>query len=380
MNRDWSSYRVFVFTPYRMTVRGPESITYGTPEFKTEVAGWMRELGADHTWVEVTPETCALEIARAQDEARRRPVVVFNLCDGIEVDGYPGIGTVRALQASGLPFTGADTAFYELTTPKTLMKDRLLERGVSTSPFAVIRQPGEDAPAAGRRLGYPLIVKPDVSAASFGISIKSVVHDETACITQAAVALAGQRDPENYYDGVFAERFIPGREFTVLCASDRRSRLGVFVYPPVERAFHKSLPSHERLLSYDRYWEKYETEEALPGRAPIYGYQPAPESWQVALTDLARQAYLALGGTGYGRVDIRWDERTDEFVVLEANCNCGLSTDGETSVSWILRLSGETMPRLLDRIFEDAVQRTEVPVPVRRSRRRPRVEALAAQG
>ena len=40
---------------------------------------------------------------------------------GIEVDGYPGIKTARSLEASGLPYSGADPAFYELTTPKTLL-------------------------------------------------------------------------------------------------------------------------------------------------------------------------------------------------------------------------------------------------------------------
>ena len=375
MSNDWSSHRIFVFAPYRMMPSGPESITYGTPEFKTEVAGWMQALGAAHTWVEVTPETSADEIARAQDEAARRPVVVFNLCDGIEVDGYPGIKTAHALEASGLPYSGADPAFYELTTPKTLLKQRLIEHEVSTSPFVIIRNPEVDGPRAGRALGYPLIIKPDVSAASFGISIKSVVQDEAACIAQAKVAIAGERDQENYYEGVFAERFIPGREFTVLCASDPAAPMGVFVYPPVERVFHSALPSHERLLSYDRYWEKYETEGALPDRAPIAHYESAPAEWAEALVALARDAYVALGGVGYGRVDIRSDERTGEFLVLEANCNCGLSTDGETSVSWILRLSGETMPRLLDRIFADAVaRRSDAPRP---ARRRSRAKAAA---
>ena len=370
MINDWRPYRVFIFAPYRMTPAGPESITYGTAEFKAEVAGWMAALGAAHTWVEVTPETSAAEIDRALEEALRRPVVVFNLCDGIEADGYPGLKTVRALEASGLPFSGSDSAFYELTTPKTLMKKRLIQRGVSTSPFVRIKDPAVDGVAAGERLGYPLIIKPDVSAASFGISIKSVVQDDASCIAQAAAAIAGEREMENYYEGVFAERFIPGREFTVLCASDPAASQGVFVYPPVERVFHSSLPSHERLLSYDRYWEKYETEGALPGRAPIAHYESAPAEWAEALVRLAREAYAALDGVGYGRVDIRRDERSGEFLVLEANCNCGLSTDGETSVSWILRLSGETMPRLLDRVFEDAVIRTGASVrpPVRRTK------------
>ncbi|MEO5761943.1 MAG: hypothetical protein ABIR28_06485 [Vicinamibacteria bacterium] len=357
MIRDWSSYRILVFTPYRMTAAGPESVTYGTPEFKMEVAGWMNSLGAAHTWVEVTPETSAAEIAKVQELALSHPVVVFNLCDGIEVDGYPGIKTVRALEASGVAFTGADTAFYELTTPKTLMKQRLLNHKVSTSPFVAITRAAEDGMRAGIELGYPLIIKPDVSAASFGISIKSVVKDEGACVAQAASALAGEREEESYYEGVFAERFIPGREFTVLCASDREAPHGVYVYPPVERVFHSALPTHERLLSYDRYWEKYETEEALPDRKPIAHYESAPGEWADDLMTLARSAYVALDGKGYGRIDIRRDERSGEFVVLEANCNCGLSTDGETSVSWILTLSRETMPQLLDRIFADAVER-----------------------
>lgn len=378
MINDWSSHRVFVFSPYRMTAAGPESITYGAPEFKAEVAGWMNALGASHVWVEVTPQTSAKEIARAQEEASRRPVVIFNLCDGIEVDGYPGIQTVRALEASGLPFTGADAAFYELSTPKTLMKQRLIERGVATSPFVAIRDPHADGTRAGALLGYPLIIKPDVSAASFGISIKSVVHDDAACVAQSKVTLSGERDFENYYEGVFAERFIPGREFTVLCASDPLAFQGVFVYPPVERVFHEALPAHERLLSNDRYWEKYETEGALPGRAPIAHYESAPAAWAETLATLAREAYVALGGVGYGRVDIRRDERTGEFLVLEANCNCGLSTDGETSVSWILRLSGETMPKLLDRIFEDAVLRRGAGVRPTGRRRAARVEATAA--
>lgn len=357
MSYDWSSHKVFVFAPYRMMPAGPESITYGTAEFKAEVAGWMQTLGATHEWVAVTPETSPAEIARAQEEAMRRPVLIFNLCDGIEIDGYPGIITVRGLEATSLAFTGADVAFYELTTPKTLMKARLLERGVSTSPFVVIKDPATDGPRAGAALGYPLIIKPDISAASFGISVKSVVHEDAGCVTQAAAALAGEGDLENYYEGVFAERFIPGREFTVLCASDPTAPEGVFVYPPVERVFHSALPAHERLLSYDRYWEKYEHEAALPDRAPIAHYESAPAEWADTLKRLAREAYTALDGRGYARVDIRRDDRDGAFLVLEANCNCGLSTDGETSVSWILKLSGETMPGLLDRVFIDAVSR-----------------------
>src|SRR6185436_2183583 len=39
------------------------------------------------------------------------------------------------------------------------------------------------------------------------------------------------------------------------------------------------------------------------------------KEWCDALATLARKAYVALDGVGYGRVDIRRDERTGEFLV-----------------------------------------------------------------
>jgi hypothetical protein len=44
------------------------------------------------------------------------------------------------------------------------------------------------------------------------------------------------------------------------------------------------------------------------------------------LIELARTAYISVGGTGYGRVDIRTrtPESRDAFV-LEVNANCGLA-------------------------------------------------------
>jgi D-alanine-D-alanine ligase-like ATP-grasp enzyme len=354
---DFLRAELHVWLPYKMENGVPTSITYGYPEFKVEVAGWIARLGMEMVWQPVTPCTLDDILARTAARHRERPVIVFNLCDGLDIDGYPGPAVVRALTDAGIPFTGADLPFYDITTPKSLMKRRMLERGVSTKPFVEIKDAERDARRAVRELGLPFLYKPDISAASFGISLKSVIREESAAVDQAKVMLAQQRDSEDYWDGVIAEPFVVGREFTVLMASDPKEEKGVYVYPPVERVFHSSLPPLERLLSYDRYWSYFKEESRMPDDKPVAHYESAPSAFAPRLRALARQAFLCLDGVAYGRCDIRYEEATDTFFVLEVNCNCGLSTDGETSASWILSLSGEPIDGFLARIFDHAVRR-----------------------
>jgi D-alanine-D-alanine ligase-like ATP-grasp enzyme len=52
--------------------------------------------------------------------------------------------------------------------------------------------------------------------------------------------------------GVFIEKFLAGREFTVLIVGDKNR--GTKVYTPVERAFNKELEDEKRILDFDSYW------------------------------------------------------------------------------------------------------------------------------
>ena len=65
-----------------------------------------------------TFEAVLSDIEAAAASAGRLPVV-FNTCDGLESDGYPGVSVSRACERRALAFTGADVAFYEATTAKT---------------------------------------------------------------------------------------------------------------------------------------------------------------------------------------------------------------------------------------------------------------------
>ena len=73
--------------------------------------------------------------------------------------------------------------------------------------------------------------------------------------------------------------------------------------------------------------------------------------------DNRRWPFAAVGGQGYGRVDIRLEERTDELFVLEVNANCGISGDKETSVGEILLQSDIPATTLVAEILRDAYDR-----------------------
>jgi hypothetical protein len=77
------------------------------------------------------------------------------------------------------------------------------------------------------------------------------------------------------------------------------------------------------------------------------------------LIELARTAYISVGGTGYGRVDIRTrtPESRDAFV-LEVNANCGLAFGRlASSLGEILILSKVEPSEFLGEIIGYALER-----------------------
>jgi len=356
---DWRP-TVSVFIPYFDKDGRLESPEYDLPVFRDELHGWFTTLGYDWRWVPVTLNNLRATIDSLEPARQAHRSLVMNLCDGNEVDGSPGVSVVRALEDSGLPYTGSSSFFYEVTTYKVALKTRLRERGVPTAPFVPLRDLPADLARLEAEVGYPAFVKPEVSAGSGGIGLKSRAHDADDVMARVTVLLAGE-DGEFYRrSGIFAERFIDGPEFTVLVVSDKSAPLGARAYPPAQRLFHSALPRHERFLSYDRYWSEYKEESRLPEGEPFYRFGHAPAHLRARLADLAVRAFAAVGGQGYGRVDIRLDEQADELFVLEVNANCGISGDKETSVGEILLQSAIPPTRLVSEIFRDAYDRHRV--------------------
>ena len=279
--------------------------------------------------------------------------VVLNLCDGDEVNGSPGLSVIRCLKEQGLRFTGADERFYDVTTSKIVMKEAFDRAGVPTSPWAVIPRDGSGITEVIKRLGAPLILKPAVSAGSLGITTKSVVHSTQALRSALKRLSKGYHGWDVAGGGVFVERFVAGPEYTTFIVGSYDDPARATIYPPVERLFNESLPPTERFLSFDRLWGLYETETPLEGDAELWNYRKVPKTLAKRVMDISWAAYEAVGGRGYGRVDLRQDAETGEIHVLEVNAQCGISEDETyTSIGAILRFARSSFASALGEIIK----------------------------
>jgi D-alanine-D-alanine ligase len=115
------------------------------------------------------------------------------------------------------------------------------------------------------------------------------------------------------------------------------------------------LPPTEQFLSFDRLWEVYERETPLGDGEYLWEYQPVNEQLDRRIRDVSWAAYKAVGGRGYGRVDLRMDAASGELYVLEVNAQCGLSEDENyTSIGAILRFANRSFSGLVTEILNDA--------------------------
>jgi D-alanine-D-alanine ligase len=325
-------------------------------DFEPAMAEYTRAFGAlgvPWRWKSMRLQEIDRTLDTIARESGPRPPCVLNLCDGDEANGVPGISVVRALENRGWAYTGAREYFYRVTTSKIDMKRAFDAHRVPTAPWCEILA-GTQPKDIFAHCGTPAIIKPAVSGGSLGLSIRNVVGNAEEVDHCLSELRRGYRGWDLCTGGLFAERFLGGREFTTFIIG---SGDDLHFYPPVERVFHASLPSQERFLSFDRLWETYETESAMPNNEDVYRYAVPEQSLHSGIEEVSKAAYRAVQGTGYGRLDIRADDQTGKLYVLEVNAQCGLSEDENyTSIGAILRFANESFAVMTQRILDDALR------------------------
>lgn len=350
--------KVWVLYPHLQTDDPNLQYYYDFSQSLREYTAVFETLKADWVWQPVTMDNYKETIATIKRRSGRKIPLVLNLCDGDEVNGTPGVSVIHELEKSRLIYTGSDDQYYTITTSKIPMKKAFDKAGVPNARWEVID--GSEASLKGicKRLGAPLILKPAVSGGSMGVSVKNVVYTDKELQARVDEIKKGYRGWNLLADGLIVEQFITGPEFTSFIVGSSTHPESCHVYPPVERIFHDSLPEEERFLSFDRLWEIYEDEKPMPGNENFYNYHRPPASLIPALEKLSLDAYMAVGGMGYGRLDIRMDKNTGKLYMLEVNAQCGLSEDEDyTSIGAILRYADKTFSGMIKRVINDAFAR-----------------------
>lgn len=338
-------------------------------DFSQSIEEYTRVFGILHLswqWQPITLDNHAALLSNILQQAETSGEIplFLNLCDGDEINGSPGISILRWLHDHHCVYTGADEYFYQVTTSKIPMKEAFEKAGVPTPPWKTIRSVDANTEELFAALGSPLILKPAISGGSMGVGIKNVVNSPEEAKEQIRRMFEGYRGWNLAADGIIAEKFIAGEEYTTLISGSALSDSFCKVYDPVERIFHGSLREEEKFLSFDRLWEIYEEETPMPGEEDFYRYALPNKDLIPLIREVSLQAYRAVQGKGYTRADIRRDKATGQLYVLEVNAQCGLSEDENyTSIGAILRVNHTPFARLIAEILLDALHRTGDPVP-----------------
>jgi D-alanine-D-alanine ligase len=349
---------LFVYVIAPLVVNANESIDYyyDYTQSIAEYAKAFEELNIAWKWQPVTLHNFEKEIEKIAFEKIDKQKIIFNLCDGDEVNGSPGISVIHILNKFQLIYSGANAFFYTITTSKIPMKKAFDLANVCTPAWAIMNQ-HNNANEYFEQLGTPLIIKPAVSGGSMGVSVKSVVHTASELMQQYNILTLGYQNYNLLVDGAIVESFIIGQEYTTFIIGNYNNKEKAIIYTPVERVFHTALPAEEQFLSYDRLWETYDTEKPIADYEDFYNYQLPPPQLIEKIKQISWDAYEAVQGTGYGRVDIRMCAQTKQLYVLEVNAQCGISDDENyTSIGAILRLTHNSFSSAVLHIINNAME------------------------
>ncbi|MEG4224556.1 ATP-grasp domain-containing protein [Microcoleus sp. N9_B2] len=364
---------VWAFIPYSLSADSDFSNQEFDPVyFQQELAEVFAELEVAWKFKLITLKNMKAAIEEVAASQTHYFPIVLNYCAGLdEIDGYPGASVVKLLEAKGILFTGADSQFFKMGDSKILMKQAFVEAGVSTAPYEVIKDVNSIRGLCDR-LVPPLIVKPSASFGTRGISLQSVIHTDEEAIARFDDLQQGQHGMQIPAGSIFVERFIKGREFTVLVIGTAQHPEGIKIYPALETVFHSGVPETERFYTRELWLGEAEERTILPHQEPLFGYQLAPIELQARLSELAKRAYCAIGATGYGRVDIRMEEITQEMFVLEVNpcpfvtstsLTMGVENPNTSKVGTILHLAKIPFSHLMSEIITEAFSRNSTKSP-----------------
>ncbi|MEO8719504.1 MAG: hypothetical protein ABI297_00345 [Ginsengibacter sp.] len=352
---------VWVLAPFVKTNNTNLDYYYDYTQSIEEYSTAFKKLKTNWKWQEVTNQNYKLIIDSIAEESAMQNVVVINLCDGDEINDAPGVNVINLLKKRDLCFTGADEYFYKVTTSKIKMKEVFDAKNISTPPWRIINESNISDKKIFEELGNPIIVKPAISGGSLGVGIHSVVKNNEQLKAQFGKLHEGYHGWNLVEGGVIAEQFIDGPEFTTFIIGNSFHPKHCKIYLPVERVFNSSLPAYEKFLSYDRLWEMYEEESPIKNEEDFYNYQTPKYNLLKKICQISFEAYRAVRGKGYCRVDLRMDNRTGKLFVLEVNAQCGLSKDENfTSIGAILRLSGNSFESMITEIIADALAQKSI--------------------
>lgn len=251
---------------------------------------------------------------------KEQPLLVFNGLHG----GSGENGVLQAtLSLAGIKHTGSNFKASCLSMDKYISKLIAIGEGIPVPKYIMMRedlledyQDTEDYSGFSNQLGLPIIVKPNDSGSSVGISRVENLEDLKPAVQKA----------RQYSHSVLLEEYIPGRELTVTIIDSE-------AYPVVEI---------KPLEGWYDYTNKY-----THGKTIYEAPADLEETVAKLLQLYALRLWKAFGLSGYARIDFRYDDVKPYF--LEVNTLPGMTSLSLTPMS--AKAAGMSFPDLLKKII-----------------------------
>jgi len=234
-------------------------------------------------------------------------------------------GTIQAmLDMAGVPYTGSGHMGSAIAMNKNVAKRLFSAGGIRTPRWLMLPCDPDDII---RRVGYPLIVKPNRQGSTVGLSLVQAPEE-----LEDAVRLARRFDTQ-----VMVEQFIEGRELTV-------GVLGVHALS-VGEIFVKT----GEVFDYQSKYQSGHVLEQFPASLPAATLEAAQR--------IALRAHALLELDGYSRTDFRLDAQGNLWC-LEVNTLPGMTATSLLPQS--AAASGIAFSQLCEQICLDAMDRRKV--------------------
>ncbi len=265
--------------------------------------------------------------------------VFLNVCEGYEfedaqddAEGYDAIEVVETLEKLNLIFTGAHSNCFDPSREE--MQSVADANKIGFAKGYRVKNV-EEAESLVKNLRFPIMVKHPKSYGSMGMFKDSRADTLEQVKTQVARICA-------QFGAARMEEFIVGKEFNVLVVDNPEDLSRPIAYPPAELIF----PAGEEFWHTDIKWN-YDV--------PFDFKEVKDPALVSKLQDTAVRMYLAMGVTGYGRCDIRMNERGELFI-LEINPNPAIMLKPEEygPADYMILYDKDGYKGFFDRIFESA--------------------------
>lgn len=307
-----------------------------SPTTFQQIEEGLKEKWPVHTIHTTSPSTL-IDYVKALQLETDGSLFVFNIAEYLDEENKSGF-LPALLDDLDIPHLGSSASAVELGLNKGETKNLLIQQGVPTPPFFVIKNQDDPLNPQIDQVGFPMIVKPLSEGGHIGINGDSIVHDIHSLKKVSQQILNDLDQP------ALVEAYIGGphmREFSVGIL-DGLPRL----FTPIEIDFN-AMNNNEQILSYDAAQDDLEEIKVLPQGMLLD-----------TIIDRTARTFDIVGGADYSRVDLRMDD--SDCYVLEINMMPGLGPSSFLPQA-AKDIHGLEYPELIQKMAQHSMDRQFIP-------------------